>query len=143
MLRGTKWLECEFTIVGGPYDKRRFWQNIMLMVVRLILKLVCLGVKKLVLEPLEILLIVHLVLIQMTHHQSAMNRRKVNDLTALDGAEFCLKVAIEKGTNGYADKNKMLVPLAVNSNEYIGSTGQAPVQPKYNTHLNNNHKVKW
>ena len=26
---GAKYLECEFTIVGGPYDKRKFWQNIM------------------------------------------------------------------------------------------------------------------
>ena len=26
---GTKWLECEFTVVGGKYDKRKFWQNIM------------------------------------------------------------------------------------------------------------------
>ena len=39
-----------------------------------------------------------------TSPEEATNRRKVNDLTALDGAEFCLKVAIEKGTNGYADK---------------------------------------
>ena len=25
---GAKYLECEFTIVGGKYDKRKFWQNI-------------------------------------------------------------------------------------------------------------------
>jgi hypothetical protein len=41
---------------------------------------------------------------------------------------FVSKIAVEKGTNGYADKNKMLVPLAVNSKEYIGS-GNAPQQP--------------
>ena len=35
---------------------------------------------------------------------------------------------LEKGTNGYADKNKMLVALALNSKEYIGSSNQAPVQ---------------
>jgi len=60
----------------------------------------------------------------------ASNRRKVNDLTVLDGAEFCVKIGVEKGTNGYADKNKMIVPLAINSKEYIGNTPQTPnVQP--------------
>jgi hypothetical protein len=43
---GTKWLECEFTVVGGKTS----W----LMVVRLIQKVVCLGVKRLVSELLEI-----------------------------------------------------------------------------------------
>ena len=56
---GTKWLECEFTVVGGKYDRRKIWQNIM----------VDGGVKKLASELSEILSTVLLVLIQMTPHQ--------------------------------------------------------------------------
>jgi hypothetical protein len=40
-----------------------------------------------------------------------------------------VKVAIEKGTNGYADKNKMLVALAPNSKEYIGANTPQMQQP--------------
>ena len=59
-------------------------------------------------------------------------KRKVNDLNVLDGAEFCVKVAVEKGTNGYADKNKMMVALTTNSKEYIssGQVQQPQVQPQ-------------
>ena len=126
---GAKYLECEFTIVGGKYDKRKFWQNIMCDGGKINPESGMPWCKEIGIRTLEILSIVHLVLIQMTLHQ-ATSRRKVNDLTALDGAEFCVKIAIEKGTNGYLDKNKMLVALALNSNEYIGSSNQAPVQPQ-------------
>ena len=26
-MSGTKWLECEFTVMGGQFDKRKFWQK--------------------------------------------------------------------------------------------------------------------
>lgn len=127
---GAKYLECEFTIVGGPYDKRKFWQNIMCDGGKINPETGMPWCKEIGIRTFRDIINSAFGLDPNDTSPEAANRRKVNDLTALDGAEFCLKVAIEKGTNGYADKNKMLVALAVNSKEYIGSTGQAPVQPQ-------------
>ena len=41
-----------------------------------------------------------------------------------------MKIAVEKGTNGYDDKNKMLAPVTLNQDGYIGSGNtSAPMQP--------------
>ena len=116
-----KYLECEFTIVGGKYDKRRFWQNIMCDGGKINPETGMPWCKEIGIRTFRDIINSAFGLDPNDTSPEAANRRKVNDLKrALDGAEFCVKVVIEKGTNGYVDKNKMLVPLAVNSKEYIG-----------------------
>ena len=127
---GAKYLECEFTIVGGKYDKRKFWQNIMCDGGKINPESGMPWCKEIGIKTFRDIINSAFGLDPNDTSPEAASRRKVNDLTALDGAEFCVKIAIEKGTNGYADKNKMLVALALNSNEYIGSSNQAPVQPQ-------------
>ena len=127
---GAKYLECEFTIVGGKYDKRKFWQNIMCDGGKINPESGMPWCKEIGIRTFRDIINSAFGLDPNDTSPEAASRRKVNDLTALDGAEFCVKIAIEKGTNGYADKNKMLVALALNSNEYIGSSNQAPVQPQ-------------
>jgi len=46
---------------------------------------------------------------------------------------LCIKIGIEKGTNGYADKNRLIAPLTVGQNGYIG-----PNQPQQTTSAANN-----
>ena len=127
---GAKFLDCEFTIVGGPYDKRKFWQNIMCDGGKMNPETGMPWCKEIGIKTFRDIINSTFGLDPNDTSPEASSRRKVNDLSVLDGAEFCVKIAVEKGTNGYADKNKMLVALAVNSKEYIGSTGQASVQPQ-------------
>ena len=46
--------------------------------------------------------------------------------TSIQLCEICVKIKVEKGTNGYADQNKMLVVLTPNSKDFI-SGGAAPI----------------
>jgi hypothetical protein len=127
-----KWIEAEFTIVGGQFDKRKIWQNIFFdgdskddqgiskartNGLRTIRQLVdsMLGV-----DPKDI-----------TPETNA--KRNIPGLDALNGQEYCIKIGIEKGTQGYSDKNKLVAPISVDQKGFIpkGSVGQvAPqVQP--------------
>ena len=138
---GTKWLECEFTVVGGKYDKRKFWQNIMVDGGKINPESGMPWCKEIGIRTFRDIINSTFGLDPNDTSPEAAMKRKVNDLNVLDGAEFCVKVAVEKGTNGYADKNKMMVALAVNSNEYIGSAqapqtnNQKPQQPNGNSPL--------
>ena len=138
---GTKWLECEFTVVGGKYDKRKFWQNIMVDGGKINPESGMPWCKEIGIRTFRDIINSTFGLDPNDTSPEAAMKRKVNDLNVLDGAEFCVKVDVEKGTNGYADKNKMMVALAVNSNEYIGSAqapqtnNQQPQQPNGNSPL--------
>ncbi len=119
-----KYIEAEFTIVGGKFDKRKVWQNIFfdgdakndqgiskaringLRTLRLLVD------SMLGLDPKDVT-------------PESNNKRKIPGVDALQGQEFCIKIGIEKGTNGYSDKNKMVSPIAADHKEYIPS-GHAP-----------------
>ena len=121
---GTKWLECEFTVVGGKYDRRKFWQNIMVDGGKINPESGMPWCKEIGIRTFRDIINSTFGLDPNDTSPEAAMKRKVNDLNVLDGAEFCVKIAVEKGTNGYADKNKMMVALTTNSKEYIAS-GQA------------------
>ena len=123
-----KWLEVEYTIIGGQFDKRKFWQNIMVDGGKINPESGMPWCKEIGIRTFRDIINSTFGLDPNDTSPEAASRRNINDLNVLDGAEFCVKIAVEKGTNGYADKNKMLVALAVNSKEYIGS-GNAPQQP--------------
>jgi|TARA_R100000900_G_scaffold136688_1_gene114782 hypothetical protein len=119
-----KYIETEFTIVGGKFDKRKVWQNIFfdgdakndqgiskarvngLRTLRLLVD------SMLGLDPKDV-------------SPESNNKRKIPGVDALQGQEFCIKIGIEKGTNGYSDKNKMVSPIAADHKDYIPS-GHAP-----------------
>lgn len=119
-----KYIETEFTIVGGKFDKRKVWQNIFfdgdakndqgiskaringLRTLRLLVD------SMLGLDPKDVT-------------PESNNKRKIPGVDALQGQEFCIKIGIEKGTNGYSDKNKMVSPIAADHKDYIPS-GHAP-----------------
>ncbi len=143
---GTKWLECEFTVVGGKYDKRKFWQNVMVDGGKINPDSGMPWCKEIGIRTFRDIINSAFGLDPNDTSPEAASRRNINDLNVLDGAEFCVKIAVEKGTNGYADKNKMLVALAVNSKEYIGSGNaqQQPVQtPQTQTQPTNTTMPPW
>ena len=50
-----------------------------------------------------------------------MKTRNISGLEVMDGMEFCAKIGVEKGTNGYPDKNKLVGTLSPGENGYIGN----------------------
>ena len=54
--------------------------------------------------------------------EDAMAKRNIPNIDILVDKEFCFLVGIEKGTNGYADKNRMILPLTPDDSRYIGGT---------------------
>jgi len=124
-----KYIETEFTIVGGKFDKRKVWQNIFfdgdtkndqgvskarvngLRTLRLLVD------SMLGLDPKDV-------------SPESNNKRKIPGIDALQGQEFCIKIGIEKGTNGYADKNRVVSPIAADHKGFIAGGNAAQVAPQ-------------
>ena len=130
-MSGTKWLECEFTVMGGQFDKRKFWQNIMLDGGKVNPETGMPWTKTIGLKTIKLMVDSAYGLEPSDTSPEANTRRKLAGLEVLDGVDFCVKIGIEKGTNGYADKNKMVIPLTISDKGYIGSSSApiAPTQP--------------
>jgi len=127
-MSGTKWLECEFTVMGGQFDKRKFWQNIMLDGGKVNPETGMPWTKTIGLKTIKLMVDSAYGLEPSDTSPEANTRRKLAGLEVLDGVDFCVKIGIEKGTNGYADKNKMVIPLTISDKGYIGSSS-APITP--------------
>jgi len=119
-----KYIEAEFTIVGGKFDKRKVWQNVFFdgdakndqgiskARVNGIRTLRLLVDSMLGLDPKDV-------------SPESSNKRKIPGIDALQAQEFCIKIGVEKGKNGYADKNTLRSPIAADHKEFI-PRGNAP-----------------
>jgi hypothetical protein len=127
-----KWIECEFNIIGGQFDKRKVWHNIFFDGDKKNPSGVSMS-REIGLQSLRKIVDSAKGLVPSDMSPEANAKRQISGLEALNGMEFCIKVAVEKGTNGYDDKNKMLSPVTVNQEGYIGGGNapqtQAPSQP--------------
>ena len=112
-------LDCEFTVSAGPYQRRKFWKlfvisakdgkrdesgniiavNISRATIRAILESAR-GI-----NPTDF-------------SEEAKKARIISGPGDLDGLEFICKVSIEKGTQGYADKNSLGVVITPDKKEY-------------------------
>jgi|TARA_R100001126_G_C4855511_1_gene164424 hypothetical protein len=133
-----KWLEIEYTIIGGQYDKQKFWDKIFVdgdkMSERNVPYAQEIGMRTIKgivdsandLKPSDM-------------DDSAMAKRNLSGVEDLNGLEFCAKVGIQEGTNGYADKNVLKYPITFESKDFIargaiaGGSVSAPSQPQNNT----------
>ena len=86
--RGTKWIECEFVIVGGPYNKRRFWQNIMLDGGRVDPETGICFTKKIGMETIKDIIDSAKGLSKSDISPEAMQTRNINGLEDMDGNGF-------------------------------------------------------
>ena len=119
---GAKWMPIEMTIVGGAYDKRKIWQNIFVDGAKLDENGFSVA-KRIGLETIKKMVDSHFsISMKDDSPEAAQKRGSVNGVHMLNGMQICLKVGIEKGTNGYADKNKIKTVLTPDSKEFIAVT---------------------
>lgn len=126
---GAKWMPVELTIVGGPYDKRKIWQNIFVDGAKTDQNGFSIA-KRIGLETIKKMVDSHFSLsMKDVSPEAAQKRGSVNGVHMLNGMQICFKVGIEKGNNGYPDKNKIKTILTRDSQEFIAGDATATATP--------------
>jgi len=128
-----KWLPIELTIVGGPYDKRKVWQNIFVD-----------GdarddngmskAKKIGLNTIKQMVDSGFGISPKDESEDARAKRaSIQGINMINNMEICFTIGVEPGNNGYPAKNKMKTVLTPDSQKYISSgnvvTGSATLTP--------------
>jgi hypothetical protein len=119
-----KWLPIEVTIVGGEFDKRKVWHNIFVDGDKLSERGVPVA-KEIGLRTLKSMIDSAFNLSSKDDSPQAQAARNLNGVNDLNGVSICFSIGVEKGTNGYADKNKIKYVLTADSKGFIA--GSAPV----------------
>ena len=120
-----KWMELEFTIVGGEHDKRKFWHKIFVDGDKMGASGIPLA-KEIGLSTLRSIIESANNIDPSDMSETAMQRRNISGVNDLSGMEICAKVGIEKGTGGYEDQNRLMAAVTPNQKDFIPS-GQAPM----------------
>ena len=121
-----KWLELEFTIIGGDYDRRKFWDRIFVDGDKMNDNGVPMA-KEIGLSTLRKIIDSAHGLSPLDMSDAAQQRRNISGVGDLNSMEICAKSGIKKGNGEYADQNKLLAALTPADREYIGN-GSAPAQ---------------
>ena len=116
---GNLYLNCEFVVTEGKYARRKFWQVLVLV-----------GVKKnekgesmsanISKATLRAIVESAKGVDPKDTSEDAKAKRVLQSFDDLNGLEFTAKIKIEKGTDGYADKNNLGGVIASTSNLYLG-----------------------
>jgi hypothetical protein len=125
MSSAAKWMEIEFTIIGGEFDRRKFWDRVFVDGDKMGQS----GIpqaKEIGLRTLKSLVESARGIDPADMSPQAQQARNISGVFDLNAMEICAKVGIKKGTNGYADSNRLVAALTPNSREFIHG-GQAPV----------------
>jgi hypothetical protein len=123
-LRLNGW-KLEFTVLGGQFDKRKFWDRIFVDGD----KIGASGIpqaKEIGLRTLRTIIESANNLDPADMSPQAQQQRNISGVDQLNGMEVCAKVGIKKGTNGYADSNRLVFALTPNVTGYIPS-GPQPI----------------
>jgi len=117
--KGSVYIDAEYTVMGGKYDKRKVWSLIGLhspngpkwaemgrSFIRAALESAR-GIK-----PND-------------ESEQAKQARVINSLRDLDGLEFVAKIDVEEGQNGYGDKNKINQVIPCTHKDYAAAMGGA------------------
>ncbi len=121
-----KWMELEFTVLGGEFDRRKFWDRIFVDGDKMGQS----GIpqaKEIGLSTLRQIIESSNGLDPSDMSPEAQQRRNISGIMDLNGMEICAKIGIKKGTNGYSDSNRLTAAMTPNQTGYIGA-GQAQVQ---------------
>ena len=121
-----KWMELEFTIIGGEFDRRKFWDRIFVDGDKMGQS----GIpqaKEIGLSTLRQIIESANGIDPTDMSETAQQRRNISGIMDLNGMEICAKIGIKRGTNGYSDSNKLTAAMTPNQTGYIGA-GQAQVQ---------------
>lgn len=118
------WLPLELTIMGGSFDKRKVWHNLFVHGDAVDAD----GVpkaRKVGLQTMRDIINSHHGLSRNDVSPETQAKRNIASVDVLDGIEVCVVIGVEKGTNGYADKNKVKAFIGPDSTDYIPSGGVA------------------
>jgi hypothetical protein len=121
-----KWLPIEVTIAGGDFDKRKVWHNIFVDGNKLSERGIPVA-KEIGLRTLKSMIDSAFNLSAKDESPQAQAARSLNGVGDLNGLSICFVIGIEKGTNGYEDKNKIKAVLTAGAKGFIAA-GAAPVQ---------------
>jgi hypothetical protein len=125
MSSAAKWMELEFTIIGGEHDRRKFWDRIFVDGDKMGQS----GIpqaKEIGLRTLKSIVESARNIDPADMSPEAQQNRNISGVFDLNTMEICAKIGIKKGTNGYSDSNRLIAALTPNSREFIPS-GQAPI----------------
>ena len=128
MTTSAKWLPIELTIMGGSFDKRKVWQNIFVdgdtkddngMSVA----------KKIGLNFIKQMVDSGFGISPKDEGEDAKAKRaSIQGVHMLNGMTISCTIGVEKGRDGYADRNKIKTVLTPDSPNYIPhAVTQAPV----------------
>jgi hypothetical protein len=143
-----KWLDVEYTIIGGPFDKRKFWTNHFFDGDAKDDNGVSKS-KKIGLQWLKAVVESHNDISAMDASPQAQAVRQIDmqkgGIATINGMNVCVKVGIEKSNNPqYADQNKCRVVMTQGMDGYIPSGGgSAPVTPSPAPTTNSNAVPDW
>jgi hypothetical protein len=121
-----KWMELEFTVIGGEFDRRKFWDRIFVDGDKMGQS----GIpqaKEIGLSTLRQIIESAAGLDPTDMSEAAQQRRNISGIMDLNGMEICAKIGVKKGTNGYSDSNRLTAAMTPNQTGYIAA-GQAQVQ---------------
>ncbi len=126
MSTSAKWANLEFTIIGGQFDRRKFWHSIFVDGDKMgdsgmpLAKEIGLRTLKSIVESAR-------AIDPADMSPQAQQNRNISGMFDLNGMEICAKIGVKKGTNGYSDSNQLMAALTPNSSEYLAQ-GNAPMQ---------------
>tara|TARA_R100001015_G_C4626028_1_gene184826 strand:+ start:1421 stop:2038 length:618 start_codon:yes stop_codon:yes gene_type:complete len=127
-----KWVELEFTIIGGNFDKRKVWDRLFVDGDKMnpntnkpVAYEIGMSTLRAIIDSIN-------GLDPSDRSENAQRLRSLNGIEDINGREFCMKIGIKKGTNGYEDSNKLMAALTPKDADYIGGNGggnTAPANP--------------
>lgn len=120
-----QYLACEFTVTEGKYRNRKFWQNMTVSggktdeagnskagnITRSTLRAILESARGI--RPDD-------------ESDAARKARMVSGYGDFSGMEFVGKAGIEKGDNGYPDRNKLLAVIAIGSADHGKARDNVP-----------------
>lgn len=120
---GSVYLDCEFTVIGGKYNKHKVWSLIGLdspngpkweKMGRSFIRAALESARSV--KPQDT-------------SETAMRARRISSFADLDGLEFVAQIDVQKGEGDYGDKNKINNVIPVTHREYASLMhGTAPVE---------------
>jgi hypothetical protein len=144
-----KWLEVEYTIIGGQFDKRKFWQNHFFDGDAKDDSGVSKS-KKIGLQWLKSVVESHNNISALDASSQAQAVRQIDmqkgGVASINGMNVCVKIGIEKSNDPmYSDKNRCKIILTNGMEGYIpnGSAPTAPVTPSPAPTNNGNAVPDW
>lgn len=115
---GEQMIDAEFTIVSGPYAKRKVWNYMMVTGNETAVKITMSTLRAIVEGNGEIL---------PTDQSPAAQAARNVLIDQLNGMECCVLIGVEPAKDGYEAKNKITAVIAPGQSRYL-KRGEIPVE---------------